>query len=100
MSSEIAHLPWTIPLIRRGGHTERLRDRILRKPHRFHVVFGAAYSVVLMHNHPSGDPVPSQADTTLTRQLVEAGRIIRVEGTDHVIIGHNRHCSLREAGII
>ena len=63
-------------------------------------VIGAAYSVVLMHNHPSGDPSPSQADVSLTRQLVEAGRILRVEVADHIVVGCNRHCSLREAGII
>ena len=63
-------------------------------------VIGAAYAVVMMHNHPSGDPTPSQADRQITRTLVEAGRILRINVTDHIIIGHNRHCSFREAGLI
>ncbi len=63
-------------------------------------VIGAAYAVVLMHNHPSGDPTPSQADTKVTRQLVEGGRILGVVVTDHIIVGYDRHCSLREVGLI
>lgn len=63
-------------------------------------VIGAAYAVVMMHNHPSGDPTPSQADRQITQTLVEAGRILRINVTDHIIVGHNRHCSFREAGLI
>jgi DNA repair protein RadC len=63
-------------------------------------VIGAAHSVVLMHNHPSGDPSPSEADMRTTRRLVETGRVLQVEVTDHVIVGNPSHCSLRAAGII
>lgn len=63
-------------------------------------VIGAAYAVVMMHNHPSGDPTPSDADRQITRTLVESGRILRINVTDHIIVGHNRHCSFREAGLI
>jgi len=63
-------------------------------------VIAAAYAVVLMHNHPSGDPTPSQADLQITKMLVEAGRILRINVTDHIIVGHQSHCSFREAGLL
>jgi DNA repair protein RadC len=61
-------------------------------------VVGAAYAVVFMHNHPSGDPSPSQADLQVTRQLVEAGKALRIDVLDHIVVGYASHCSLREAG--
>ena len=63
-------------------------------------VIGAAYGVVLMHNHPSGDPSPSDADVRMTKRFVESGRILCIEVLDHVIVGHQRHCSFREMGHI
>lgn len=61
-------------------------------------ILAAAHSIVLMHNHPSGDASPSQDDLRSTRQLIEAGKIIGIELTDHVIIGQT-WCSLRESGL-
>jgi DNA repair protein RadC len=64
-----------------------------------------AASVVLVHNHPSGDPTPSAEDVRLTRQLVEAGKIIDIAIVDHVIIGkpdetgRGGWVSMREAGL-
>lgn len=63
-------------------------------------VIGAAYSVVLMHNHPSGDSSPSEADKRMTRNLVEAGEVLKIAVTDHIIIGHNTYFSFREAGMV
>ena len=63
-------------------------------------VISAAYGVVLMHNHPSGEPIPSAADCSMTRRLASAGEILGIIVMDHVIVGHGRHCSLRETGII
>jgi len=63
-------------------------------------VIGAAYGVVLMHNHPSGEVEPSSSDVRMTKLLVEAGRIVQIEVIDHIIVGHERHCSFRELGII
>ena len=63
-------------------------------------VIAAAYAVIVMHNHPSGDPTPSQADRQITRVLAEAGRILRVQVTDHIIVGHAKYCSFRETGLI
>jgi DNA repair protein RadC len=63
-------------------------------------VASAAYAILVMHNHPSGEPAPSDADRRFTRLLAEAGKVLRIEVHDHVIIGHNRHFSFREAGIL
>ena len=63
-------------------------------------VIAAAAAVVLIHNHPSGEPSPSEADIRVTRDLMRAGEILRVEVLDHVIIGRGRHASLRELGYL
>lgn len=62
----------------------------------------AAASVVLAHNHPSGDPTPSAEDIRITKQVVEAGRIVDIRVLDHVILGRNagRTVSLREEGVV
>jgi DNA repair protein RadC len=59
---------------------------------------GAA-AIVLFHNHPSGDPEPSQDDVTLTRRLVAAGVLMGIDVVDHVILADARYCSLREKGL-
>lgn len=58
-----------------------------------------AVSIVLLHNHPSGDSTPSKEDVKATKRLVEAGKIIGVEVLDHIIIG-DRYTSLQERGDI
>jgi DNA repair protein RadC len=64
------------------------------------VRFSAA-SVVVVHNHPSGDPTPSGADIQLTRRLVKAGDVLGVEVLDHVVIGDGgSHASLRDLGLM
>ena len=63
-------------------------------------VIAAAYAIIVMHNHPSGDPTPSQADRQITKVFEDAGRILRINVTDHVIVGHDRYCSFREAGLL
>lgn len=66
----------------------------------------AAAAVVLTHNHPSGDPTPSAEDLRITKQLVDAGRIIDIKVLDHVIVGHGNgngedgYVSLREEGLV
>lgn len=60
----------------------------------------ASNSLICAHNHPSGDPTPSEDDLALTRRLVEAGRLIDIEVLDHVIIGDGRSVSLREKGLM
>jgi DNA repair protein RadC len=59
----------------------------------------SAASVVVVHNHPSGDPTPSGADIQLTRRLVKAGDVLGIEVLDHVVIGDGgEHASLRDLG--
>ncbi len=55
-------------------------------------------AVILMHNHPSGEPTPSEADIKVTRDLIRAGQLLKCEVLDHVIIGNPTHASLRELG--
>ena len=59
-----------------------------------------AVSIVLLHNHPSGDPTPSKEDVLITRRIQEAGRLIGVELLDHIVIGDNCYVSLREKGMV
>ena len=60
----------------------------------------SAASVVLAHNHPSGDPEPSEDDIKITKKLVESGKILGIEVIDHIIIGKNNFCSYKERGLI
>ncbi|MGV3482029.1 MAG: RadC family protein [Sphingobium sp.] len=57
-------------------------------------------AIILVHNHPSGDPSPSRQDIALTREIVEAGRGLGIAVHDHVIIGTQGHASLRALGLI
>ena len=59
-----------------------------------------ASALILMHNHPSGDPTPSKADIAVTHDIKKAAAPLGVVLHDHVIIGRNRHTSLRELGEI
>jgi DNA repair protein RadC len=63
-------------------------------------ILESAASVILLHNHPSGDPTPSREDIRLTRQLVECSRMLDVPIHDHVVIGRGRFVSLAEQGIV
>lgn len=63
-----------------------------------------AAAIILVHNHPSGDPSPSEADIKVTRDLIAAGKLLKIDVLDHVIMGQmlpgfiRPFCSLREAG--
>ena len=93
-------------LIRVEEISEGLLDTILVHPRD---VFRAAITanaaaVILIHNHPSGDPTPSDADITVTRDLIRAGQLLKIEVVDHVIIGRasaeraKDYSSLKELG--
>jgi DNA repair protein RadC len=56
--------------------------------------------MILVHNHPSGNPEPSRADIQITQRIAEAGRLLGVTVHDHVIIGREGHTSLRAKGLI
>lgn len=64
-------------------------------------ILANAASVILAHNHPSGDPTPSTEDRVVTRQLVAAGATLGIDVIDHVIVGEGfRYCSFMEAGAL
>lgn len=69
-------------------------------------IVASAAAIVLMHNHPSGDPYPSEADIRVTRDLIRAGQLLKIEVLDHVIIGlpspqrPRPYVSLREIGFM
>jgi DNA repair protein RadC len=56
-------------------------------------------AVIVVHNHPSGDPSPSSEDVAVTKQIVEAGTVLEIEVLDHLVIGHGRFVSMRERGL-
>jgi DNA repair protein RadC len=60
---------------------------------------GNAVAIVVVHNHPSGDPTPSAADVSLTTELCQAGQLLDIELLDHLVIGRGRHVSLRRLGL-
>ncbi len=60
----------------------------------------AASAVIMVHNHPSGDPTPSKPDIEMTRQVVTALAAVHITVHDHVIVGKNRHTSFKSAGLI
>lgn len=68
-----------------------------REVFRVAIAAGAA-AIVIMHNHPSGDATPSEADIKVTRDLIRAGQLLKIEVMDHVIVGNQNHCSLRLLG--
>ncbi len=93
-------------LIRSQEISQGLLDTILVHPRevfRAAIVANAA-GIVLVHNHPSGDPAPSEADIKVTRDLIRAGQLLKIEVVDHVIIGRatperaKDYSSLKELG--
>lgn len=58
-----------------------------------------AASVIVCHNHPSGDPTPSSDDIFVTKELTKAGKILGIDVLDHLVIAQNRHVSLKESGL-
>jgi DNA repair protein RadC len=60
----------------------------------------SATAVILVHNHPSGDPTPSRADIEMTRQIVEIAKPLGIAVHDHIIVGRNGHASLKGLKLI
>ncbi len=54
---------------------------------------------IVAHNHPSGDPAPSPEDITVTRQIVQAGKLLDIDVLDHIIIGHGRFVTMKQRGL-
>lgn len=91
---------WT--LISMGSLTEASANpREVFRP----AIVAAAHCIILIHNHPSGDPSPSKADESLTRRMEECGRILGIQLTEHLIVGTQSpgrlpYWSFREAGLL
>jgi DNA repair protein RadC len=91
-----------VATVSQGTVNESLaHPREISKP----VITHSAYSFILVHNHTSGDPTPSEADLRLTRRIVEASRILQLQLVDHVIIGspapgRSSYFSFKEGGVI
>lgn len=79
--------------VSRGGLNAATVD--LRVIYRFALLSNAA-SIILAHNHPSGEPTPSPEDILITREIIEAGRILDIDVLDHIVVGHNQFRSIRE----
>ncbi|MDX5393459.1 MAG: DNA repair protein RadC [Caulobacteraceae bacterium] len=60
----------------------------------------SASAIILVHNHPSGDPTPSQADIDMTRQVIDAGRVLRITVHDHLVVGRHGVASFKALGLI
>lgn len=60
----------------------------------------SAAAIILLHNHPSGDPGPSREDIAVTQRLVKVGKLMDIPVLDHIIIGFNRFCSLKEKDLM
>ncbi|MEJ2010106.1 MAG: JAB domain-containing protein [Acidobacteriota bacterium] len=59
---------------------------------------GGVAAVIICHNHPSGDPTPSEGDIKVTHDLIRKGQLLRIEVLDHLIMGASNNTSLRELG--
>lgn len=59
-----------------------------------------ANAIILIHNHPSGDPIPSNEDINITNRLIDVGKLVGIKVLDHIIIGDNRYISLKEKKLI
>lgn len=64
-----------------------------------HAIKENAAAMIVAHNHPSGDPSPSPEDVQVTKQIVNAGKLLDIDLLDHLVIGHGRYVSLKERGL-
>ena len=88
--------------------TMGLNDQCLVHPREVfrHAILDAAAAIVLVHNHPSGDPSPSAEDVRITKQIVEVGKIVEIKVMDHIVIGKRPNpdapgfVSMRECGLV
>jgi len=63
-------------------------------------LLSSAAAIILIHNHPTGDPSPSNEDVTVTKRLKEAGELIGIPVLDHIIIGKGQYLSFVEKGLL
>jgi len=89
------HVLDTVEIYRGSVNTAQVRPADVFKP----AIRKNATALIVVHNHPSGDPTPSPDDVAVTRELVKAGELIDVKVLDHIIIGQGRHVSMKERGL-
>jgi len=63
-------------------------------------ILSNASSIIIAHNHPSGDPTPSKEDIAITERIEEVGNILGIELLDHLVVGDNKYLSLREKNLL
>jgi RadC-like JAB domain len=96
------YLTYNICVLSAGPHIGSLNSSIVhpREVMKSAILNNAA-SIIVSHQHPSGDPTPSREDIEVTKRLAEAGRILGIEVLDHVIVTHTgNHVSLKEKGYL
>ena len=83
-----------------GVYTGSLNTAVVRVGEVFREAIRAnCASIIVVHNHPSGDPTPSPEDVRVTEMLVDAGKLLDIAVLDHLVIGRNRYVSLKERGL-
>jgi DNA repair protein RadC len=95
------HLLWTEEVSLGSVNESIAHPRDVFRP----ALISSAYAVIVVHNHPSGDPSPSQSDHSLTRRLAEAAELLQIKLLDHIIIGapaegRQAYFSFKEAGVL
>jgi DNA repair protein RadC len=63
-------------------------------------IVACAPNIIIVHNHPSGDPSPSPDDAALTKQAVDTGKLLGIDVLDHIIIGRGQFVSLKDKGVV
>lgn len=84
------------PLIYQGSvHTTVVRIAEIFRP----AIMDNASGLIIVHNHPSGDPTPSPEDAAITREIVKAGALLDIDVMDHLVVGRGKFVSLKERGL-
>ncbi len=89
------HVIDTVEIYRGSVNSSQVRVAEVFKP----AIRRGAPAILVIHNHPSGDPSPSPEDVSITRDMVQAGKLISIEVLDHLVVGHQRFVSLKERGL-
>lgn len=89
------HVLDTVEIFRGSVNTSQVRAADVFKP----AIRKNATAIIVVHNHPSGDPTPSPDDIAVTRELIKAGESLDLKVLDHIVIGQGRHISMKERGL-
>ncbi len=89
------HVLDTVEVYRGSVNSSQVRVGEIFKP----AIRRGAPAVIVVHNHPSGDPTPSPDDVAVTRAFVQAGKLLDVDVLDHLVIGQGRYVSMKERGL-